>query len=280
MKQFLLISLTLAGPLMGGEAAKVIPEMKWTPIFQGISRAEFALTEPRLVRAFVIKIDLRAKGVEFMATPANGEREGETDAQRTTTFLKTHQLQAAINAGPFAPVVNTEGAGLDISGLQVCRGEVVSPQQKDTYPTLVLTKDNKARIEPVLKKTDGIWNAVSGFSIVLRGGEVVPGGGDLHPRTAAGVSADGRTLYWLVVDGRQEKWSGGAATAELGEWLKAMGCAEGLNLDGGGTSTLVMDFGKGPQILNRPIHLGIPGLERPSASHLGVKALPLPAKTQ
>ena len=51
-----------------------------------------------------------------------------------------------------------------------------------------------------------------------------------------------------------------------------------LNLDGGGTSTLVIDAGQGPQILNRPIHLGIPGNERPSASHLGVKALPLPAK--
>ena len=270
--------LSCAPLLLADDAAKAIPAMKWEPAFQGISRAEFTLTEPRPVRAFVMKIDLSAAGVEFMATPANGEKEGETDAQKTTTFLKSNHLQAAINAGPFAPVVNTEGRGLDISGLQVCRGEVVSPQQKHEYPTLVLTRDNKARIVPSLKKTEEVWNAVSGFSIVLHEGNVVSSGPDLHPRTAAGISADGRTLYWLVVDGRQKKWSGGATTSELGEWLKTMGCTEGLNLDGGGTSTLVMDSGKGPQILNKPIHLGLPGNERPSASHLGVKALPLPVK--
>lgn len=271
-------SLLFCAPLSADDAAKAIPAMQWTPVFQGISHAEFTLTEPRPVRAFVMKFDLRAEGLEFMATPANGEKDGETDAQKTTTFLKTNQLQAAINAGPFAPVVNTEGRGLDISGLQVCRGEVVSPQQKHQYPSLVLTKDNKARIEPALKKLEGVWTAVSGFSIVLQDGQVVDGGPDLHPRTAAGISADGGTLYWLVVDGRQKKWSGGATTTELGAWLKAMGCSSGLNLDGGGTTTLVMDAGKGPQILNRPIHLGLPGNERPSASHLGVKARPLAPK--
>jgi hypothetical protein len=30
-----------------------------------------------------------------------------------------------------------------------------------------------------------------------------------------------------------------------------------------------------PRILNRPIHLGIPGRERPSGSHLGITATPL-----
>jgi hypothetical protein len=32
------------------------------------------------------------------------------------------------------------------------------------------------------------------------------------------------------------------------------------------------------RILNRPIHAGIPGMERVSGSHLGIKAEPLPAK--
>jgi len=54
-----------------------------------------------------------------------------------------------------------------------------------------------------------------------------------------------------------------------------MGCTEGINLDGGGTSTLTIAGPDGPQILNRPIHLGIPGNERVSGSHLGVRAKPL-----
>jgi Phosphodiester glycosidase len=272
------VFLAMAAAVSGQEAGKVLPGVTWVPVFQGVSRAEFTLAAPRPVRGFVLKMDLQAEGLQFLATPANGEKEGETDAQRTSTFLRTHGMQAAINAAPFAPVVNVEGRGLDVSGLQMSGGAVVSPPQKGGGPALILTKDNKARIGPVPVVPEGAWNVVSGFSVVLRDGGVVPGGTDLHPRTAAGISGDGRTLYWLVVDGRQKGYSGGATTAELGAWLKLLGCADGINLDGGGTSTLVLEGSKGPQIVNRPIHLGLPGNERPSASHLGLRAKPLPAK--
>ena len=260
-------------------AEEPLPALTWTPVFQGIERTEFTLASPRPIRAFALKIDLQAPGLTFLATPDNGDKKGETDGQLTTSFLKTNGLQAAINAAPYAPVVNTEGKPEDVSGLHVSEGKVVSPAPKEGYPALILTKDNKARIEPNPAKNAGdAWNAVCGFSIVLQAGAVVPGGEDLHPRTAAGISADGRSLIWLVVDGRQKTYSGGAKTAELGTWLKAMGCSEGINLDGGGTSTLAIAGPDGPKILNRPIHLGIPGRERVSGSHLGVKAKPLESK--
>lgn len=250
--------------------------LAWTPVFEGISRTEFHLKAPRLIAAVALKIDLQAPGIEFLATPDNGPKPGETDGQKTSTFLQTQQLQAAINAAPFAPVVNEEGKPQDVSGLHVSRGKVVSKAAKTGYPALLLTQSNRARIaSPPFGNLDEVWNAVSGFSVVLKDGAVLPGTPDLHPRTAAGISADGRWLVWLVVDGRQRSYSGGATTAEMGEWLKALGCAEGINLDGGGTSTLVIAGKQGPQILNRPIHLGIPGNERPSGSHLGVRARPL-----
>jgi len=271
-----LAAVLLSFPLHGEDAKPAFPELTWTPVFQGIARTEFTLTAPRPVRAFALKIDLRAPGITFLATPANGDKEGETDGRRTTSFLRENNLQAAINASPYAPVVNTEGKPEDVSGLHVSQGQTVSPAPKKGYPALILTKDNHARIEanPAKNAADA-WNAVCGFSIVLKGGEVVPGGDDLHPRTAAGISADGHSLIWLVIDGRQKDYSGGAKTDELGTWLKAMGCTEGINLDGGGTSTLSIAGPDGPKILNRPIHLGIPGNERVSGSHLGVRAKPL-----
>lgn len=263
-------------PLAAEEPKAAFPVLTWTPVFQGISRSEFILTSPRTVRAFAVKIDLKAPGIEFLATPDNGDREGETDSQHTSTFLKSNNLQAAINASPYAPVVNAEGRPENVSGLHVSQGRIVSTAPKEGYPALILTKDNHARIEvnPAARAAEA-WNAVCGFSIVLKGGETVAGSEDLHPRTAAGISAGGGTLIWLVVDGRQKDYSGGAKTAELGTWLKAMGCSEGINLDGGGTSTLVLQSPGGPQIINRPIHLGVPGKERPSGSHLGVRARPL-----
>jgi hypothetical protein len=276
--------LLLLGPIQAQEPAPAVvpappplPEAGWTPVFQGVSRAEFRLKAPRPIVAAALKIDLQAAGIQFLATPDNGPKPGETDGLKTSTFLKTHQLQAAINAAPFAPVVNAEGKPMDVSGLHVSRGKVVSPAGKTGLPALLITKTNRARIaSPPFGALDDVWNAVSGFSVVLKNGAVLPGKPDLHPRTAAGISADGRWLVWLVVDGRQLRHSGGATTVDLGHWLKQLGCADGLNLDGGGTTTLVIQGQHGPQLLNRPIHLGIPGTERPSGSHLGVSARPLP----
>ncbi len=120
---------------------------------------------------------------------------------------------------------------------------------------------------------------MGGFGLVLKAGQLLGNDKPLHPRTAAGVSRDGRYLYLLVIDGRQQGTSEGASTAEVGEWLKLLGAWDGINLDGGGTTTMVVQGADGkPRVLNRPVHLNIPGLERPSASHLGVKAEPLKPK--
>ncbi|MFE3517970.1 phosphodiester glycosidase family protein [Streptomyces sp. NPDC059166] len=58
------------------------------------------------------------------------------------------------------------------------------------------------------------------------------------PRTAVGFSRDGRTMQVLTVDGRQTD-SGGVTLTELGEMMREAGSYSALNLDGGGSSTLV-----------------------------------------
>ncbi len=68
----------------------------------------------------------------------------------------------------------------------------------------------------------------------------------VHPRTACGYTADGK-LILLVVDGRQEA-SRGVNLPELALIMQQLGCVEALNLDGGGSTTLVA----GGQLINRP----------------------------
>lgn len=68
-----------------------------------------------------------------------------------------------------------------------------------------------------------------------------------HPRTAVGYKENG-TWVFVVVDGRQMS-SVGMTIAELAEFMKSLGCVEALNLDGGGSSTMVYD-GK---VVNHPI---------------------------
>ena len=62
---------------------------------------------------------------------------------------------------------------------------------------------------------------------------------DRHPRTAIGVLADGRALL-VVVDGRQPALSVGMSLEELAQLLIEFGAVDAINLDGGGSTTMVV----------------------------------------
>jgi exopolysaccharide biosynthesis protein len=68
-----------------------------------------------------------------------------------------------------------------------------------------------------------------------------------HPRTLVGIKPNGHLLL-VVVDGHNPRLSRGQTLRESAELLKALGCSEGLNLDGGGSSTMVI----GDQVVNLP----------------------------
>ena len=252
----------------------------WNPVFRGIDYAELAAEAPRTMAGYALRIDLRDPEVSFLATPSNGEKPKETDGLKTTTFLTKHKCRAAINAAPYDIVHEEEGKPVDVVSLNVSRGELIS-EETGWYGGLTMTKDNKIRISWPPLDTNGVFHAVAGFQVVLEKGENIGVDKAIHPRTAVGVSRDGDTFYWLVIDGRQPDHSGGATTRDVGIWLAALGASEGLNLDGGGSTTMVLQQPDGsPRIVNRPIHNGIPGTERVNGSHLGVyaKALAEPVK--
>src|SRR6185503_11652492 len=112
----------------------------------------------------------------------------------------------------------------------------------------------------------------SGDRMLVLKGEMTPDLDDqeLDPRTAVGINRNGRYLYLIVVDGRQPLYSEGATFAELANLLIDQGAFMGMSLDGGGSSTMVIEGGNDlPVILNSPIDNYIPGRERPAGTHLG-----------
>jgi hypothetical protein len=68
-----------------------------------------------------------------------------------------------------------------------------------------------------------------------------------HPRTGVGFSADSTRLWWFVVDGRQAR-SAGMTLPEFADLMIGEGVAQGLNLDGGGSTVMVV---KG-RVVNAP----------------------------
>lgn len=84
------------------------------------------------------------------------------------------------------------------------------------------------------------------------------------PRTAVGQLDSGKILIY-VVDGRQPGWSAGVTLGELAELFLARDAADAINLDGGGSSTLVI----GDEVINRPSDRALPnqpGVERAVAN--------------
>lgn len=63
---------------------------------------------------------------------------------------------------------------------------------------------------------------------------------DKHPRTAMGYTGK-KTLIILVVEGRHPGIAEGADLLQLASLLKGLGCVEALNLDGGGSSGMLVN---------------------------------------
>ncbi|HQQ77697.1 MAG TPA: phosphodiester glycosidase family protein [Thermoanaerobaculia bacterium] len=138
-----------------------------------------------------------------------------------------------------------------------------------------------ARVEKGFACAGARWGLATGPVLLWKGTRTDTAFADAifkaprHPRTAAGVDARGTTLWLLVVDGRQPGVSEGATLDELKDILADAGATDAINLDGGGSSTLVERQPDGSyKVLNVPTHERTPGRERPVVNAVGVRKGP------
>jgi hypothetical protein len=245
-------------------------------LFPGITYLRKDLTTPRMNVVHVLAIDLQTPNLEFLVTPAS-KQDGTICTRTTSKFLDEFKLHLAINADGWRYLdPNTVPGGacasgdpVKVNGYAASRGTVYSPVK--TYePEIYIGPRNQVTINtPPVKP----FNAFAGDRVVVQNGIVVKNLAATipQPRTALGLNKNGRWLTLMVVDGRQEGYSEGVTFPELGELLISFGVYTGVNLDGGGSSTMVMKGTDGkPHILNSPIDLNVPGKERAVANHLGL----------
>jgi exopolysaccharide biosynthesis protein len=253
------------------------------------------------VRGLWAKVRLDHPAVEIVTTAplaADPAIPPGTEAKLLTVpkWAQAERTTLAVNANFFAGILKPApgekdpgwfaGRPVDLRGLSLSDGVVVSPPRLVGGmgdPAVVVYRDGRARVGRITEQElKGAFDGVAGIGPSdngrQAGGLLVTAGRNTgataqvqpavrHPRTAAGVTTDGRTLILVVVDGRQPDHSIGVTLPELADIMIGLGAGDAVNLDGGGSSTFVYQKPDGTLLTNK-----VPGgVWRSVGNHLGVR---------
>jgi hypothetical protein len=231
----------------------------WSGIGPGVDVAQWDAGGPRRVSA--ARINLCQPGVRLHATTSDGR------GKATSTWGASSGMLVAINSGFFIMDGSFRPHGIAGGG---------GGQWSDSAVSAAVgwAAFGRRKVEFFDNGGGRGWEswmegAASASHVLLSGGSNVAPAGDAfsdtgHPRTAVGLGNRGRTMYFVVVDGRSSS-SIGAPLRDLAAIMQGMGATEAINLDGGGSSTF-WDAAHG--VWNRPSG----GSQRTVANHLGVTA--------
>ncbi|MBZ0166635.1 MAG: phosphodiester glycosidase family protein, partial [Candidatus Omnitrophica bacterium] len=203
-----------------------------------------------------------------------------TSGETTSRLAARFDLQVAVNGSHFFPFRSEtpwdyyprRGEPVDVLGVAVSDHEPYS-QSFSQWPKFCFEEERA-----YLCGAEGMKSAPHAISgqrlLVRRGSRNANMQGPLPqeplPRTAVGIDASGKKVWLVVVDGRQKNYSEGLSLFELGDFLQQLGAYYALNLDGGGSTTMVAEMDGRLKVLNAPYHVHIPMRERPVANALGV----------
>lgn len=188
---------------------------------------------------YIIEADLKHPDVAVRtATPDDGEvfKFQQVSAIAATSDKPGNRVLVAVNGDYFW------GTG-EPWGPVIKRGKVLRTDFRDTWHGFFgVTNEKTPVIGSGVNFANGYQNleeAIGGEGrLINNGNKVSHQNSDRHPRTAVGFN-DQAKIYILVVDGRQSEHSIGMSLGELSEIMFALRTRQALNLDGGGSTTLV-----------------------------------------
>ncbi len=228
----------------------------------------------------LVTIDLRDPRVTFVSTPEEATLPRPSDPtprhhwMRTTSFASLTGADIAIN-GNYYEIFHAAHStcGFTMSGGHAWRS-TYQDRRLDCFDSVGFGPRGRVAFfdsrDALFGPAPEAWvrDVLTGSPRLLRDGEVVAYTHPRHalsrnPRTAVGVSRDGRTLFLLVVNGR-EGHAQGMTCQEAARTLRSMGAWDAINLDGGGSSTLFIRREHG--LVSRSAD----GFERPVGNHFGI----------
>ena len=243
---------------------------RWKPIFRGVEMCQGSTKIPRLLQVRAVRVDLREPTIDFLVTPRIDGGMRAWGGRTTSEFLTEFKCQVALNGSVFDVFAKKRGDPIHVQGLSLSRGDFYLSTNR--WDALLISTNHQAWLARSAADPGGAYNGLSGFYALLVDGRNNGGMKDHHPRSAVGVSRNGRYLILMTIDGRQPGYSESASTGETAEWIRKLGAYNALNLDGGGSTALVIEGPDGaPETLNRPCG-SPPGAQRRVANHFGVFA--------
>lgn len=255
---------------------------------------------PRELVVNLIEIDLTAPGVMFRMQPGNGGLPGEVTRSTTRNFVNSINAQIGINgdfydtAAPYPPQGGLNFT--DVTHAGASDGDVYSANA-GTESIFNINALNQARIlrgngpgTTTTQEGIALYNAIGGNQRILTAGAITAPNdtytNTLNPHTAIAVSQDRSKVFLMTVDGRQGNYSGGMRTTEMASMFLQYGGWDAINIDGGGSTTMVFDDSNdglaNARVINSPSDNATPqvrGTERLVANNLAIFATPNPAYT-
>lgn len=185
----------------------------------------------------VLEVDLEDEDVRvildhveegFLRTSESGRRTGATAAVNgsffdtkiggSTVFLKRNGRIITPTRQGFTSYRENAGFGITASGeISIVTRPESGWEGLEEFPELLVSGPLLVKENELVEQEKQAFNT------------------NRHPRTAIGLTADGRLLA-VVVDGRNAE-AHGMSISELSRLMQALGCVEAMNLDGGGSST-------------------------------------------
>ncbi len=236
--------------------------------FRGILYKYEETDIPRPLHIFVAKVDLEDPTLSYYVTPKLAP-----NVMITSDFLIMNGLQFAVNGGGFDIRTTNE-----VNGYAAYNGIAYSLPNITPGETIFVTENNEIFLSDSIPER--MKYAITGFNHMVEGGKIPEkflnkndprhkvGYDNLEPRTSIGKDEKNNWLIIFVIDGRDPGISEGVDLKELGELHLTYGSTTAYNMDGGGSSTLVMQEGTSFKVYNNPSD----GAERPVANHFGIFA--------
>ena len=246
-------------------------KIHWRPLASGIKAAD--ITDPQFpLIVHIVKIDLLNPAVSVITSEPTlfKNSQGRIRGETTRDFALRHNTIVAFNAAPFKTRSLLFSVHRTIVGIHITDFIRMSMPNK-RYGALLFCADKTAHIidsqtEDLLSAD--IRHAVGGFWTILRNGTVLSQ--KLHrrdSRTAVGLADNGKTLFVVAVEGENKRKSQGLSFEETAKLMQELGADDAIQLDGGSSSTLILQE-NGKQCITAPtrtwnIHIRV-------ASNIGI----------